>query len=90
MFGALLNAVEKEDLSMKEDILMKESMDDICEALEKEILESNASGEEKQAMLGRLRKLCSTETNIMLVGATDCGKVPQSTRCLPVTNRMSM
>lgn len=57
-----------------ENILVKESMDDICEALEEEILKSGAAQEEKQSMLARLRKLCSTETNIMLVGATGCGK----------------
>ena len=70
MFGGLINAAEKED----KDILMKESMDDICEALEKEILKSDAADEVKQDMLIRLRKLCGTETNIMLVGATGCGK----------------
>ena len=53
---------------------VKESMDDICEVLEEEILKSEASDEAKQAMLARLRKLCSTKTNIMLVGATGCGK----------------
>lgn len=53
---------------------VKESMDDLCEALEGEILKSDASDEEKRAMLARLRKLCSTQTNIMLVGATGCGK----------------
>lgn len=58
----------------KENFIMKESMDDICEALEEEILKSDAGQEEKQAMLARLRKLCNTETNIMLVGATGCGK----------------
>ena len=58
----------------KENIFMKESMDDICEALEEEILKSDADQQEKQAMLARLRKLCNTETNIMLVGATGCGK----------------
>ena len=70
MFGGLINAAERED----KDILMKESMDDICEALEKEILKSDAADEVKQDMLIRLRKLCGTETNIMLVGATGCGK----------------
>ncbi|MCM1123524.1 MAG: 50S ribosome-binding GTPase [Eubacterium sp.] len=70
MIGAISGAVKKEN----GDILMKESMDEICEALEKEILRSDASEEEKQTMLARLRKLCSTETNIMLVGATGCGK----------------
>ncbi len=58
----------------KEDIFVKESMEDICEALEGEILKSSAPEAEKQVMLARLRKLCSTETNIMLVGATGCGK----------------
>ncbi len=65
--------LSEEELS-EERTLVKESMDDICEALEKEILKSDAAEEEKQAMLSRLRKLCSTETNIMLVGATGCGK----------------
>ena len=57
-----------------EEAAVKESMDDICEALEKEILKSGADDVEKQALLARLRKLCSTKTNIMLVGATGCGK----------------
>ncbi len=57
-----------------EAILMKESMDDICEVLEEEILKSGISEVDKRTMLARLRKLCSTETNIMLVGATGCGK----------------
>ena len=57
-----------------DNIIVKESMDEICEALEKEILKSDAPAEEKQIMLARLRKLCNTETNIMLVGATGCGK----------------
>lgn len=70
MLVEAMEAIEKE----KKDIFMKESMDDICEALEEEILKSNAAQEEKQAMLARLRKLCSMETNIMLVGATGCGK----------------
>lgn len=57
-----------------EESTVKESMDEICGALEEEILKSDASAEEKQTMLARLRKLCNTETNIMLVGATGCGK----------------
>lgn len=57
-----------------EESTVKESMDEICGALEEEILKSDVSAEEKQAMLARLRKLCNTETNIMLVGATGCGK----------------
>lgn len=57
-----------------EKSIVKESMDEICGALEEEILKSDVSAEEKQVMLARLRKLCNTETNIMLVGATGCGK----------------
>lgn len=53
---------------------VKESMDDLCDVLEEEILKSDASETDKQAMLARLRKLCSAKTNIMLVGATGCGK----------------
>lgn len=62
---------EKEEM---DDTIIQESMDDICEALEAEILKSDATAGEKQGMLTRLRKLCNTETNIMLVGATGCGK----------------
>lgn len=57
-----------------EESTVKESMDEICGALEEEILKSDVPAEEKQIMLARLRKLCYTETNIMLVGATGCGK----------------
>lgn len=53
---------------------IKENMDSICEVLEEEILKSDASDEEKKAMLKRLRTFCNTETNIMLVGGTGCGK----------------
>ncbi len=74
MFSEISELLQRELSEEKENILVKESMDDICEALEKEILKSDAAEEEKQAMLSRLRKLCSTETNIMLVGATGCGK----------------
>lgn len=64
----------KETNEEVDNIIVKESMDEICGALEEEILKSDASAEEKQIMLARLRKLCNTETNIMLVGATGCGK----------------
>lgn len=53
---------------------IKENMDDLCDILEEEILKSKASEDEKKNLLKRLRKFCSTETNIMLVGATGCGK----------------
>jgi len=76
MVPDFLRRTDEEDRFFEEDghNIMKESMDDICEALEAEILKSDAPEAEKQAMLARLRKLCSTETNIMLVGATGCGK----------------
>ena len=53
---------------------IKDNMDDLCDILEDEILKSRSSEEEKKALLKRLRKFCNTETNIMLVGATGCGK----------------
>ena len=42
--------------------------------LEKEILSSDSDMESKQEMLKKLRKFCNSQTNIMLVGATGCGK----------------
>lgn len=53
---------------------IKDNMDDLCDILEEEILKSKASDEEKKELLKRLRNFCNTETNIMLVGATGCGK----------------
>lgn len=53
---------------------MKENMDDLCDILEAEILKSKCTEEDKQALLKRLRTFCNTETNIMPVGATGCGK----------------
>lgn len=53
---------------------IKENMDDLCDILESEILQSKSSEEEKKILLKRLRTFCNTETNIMLVGATGCGK----------------
>lgn len=53
---------------------IKDNMDDLCDILEEEILKSKAPEEEKKGLLKRLRKFCNTETNIMLVGATGCGK----------------
>ena len=53
---------------------IKENMDDLCDILEEEILKSKSSEDEKKDLLKRLRKFCNTETNIMLVGATGCGK----------------
>lgn len=53
---------------------IKDNMDDLCDILEDEILQSRAGEEEKKVLLKRLRTFCNTETNIMLVGATGCGK----------------
>lgn len=53
---------------------IKDNMDDLRDILEDEILKSKGSEEEKKALLKRLRTFCNTETNIMLVGATGCGK----------------
>lgn len=56
------------------DKSIKENMDDICEALEEEIVKSDADDNEKKEMLKKLRKFSNSQTNIMLVGATGCGK----------------
>ena len=56
------------------DKTIKENMDDICEALESEILKNEAGEEEKKEMLKKLRKFTNSQTNIMLVGATGSGK----------------
>ena len=53
---------------------VKDNMDDLCDILENEIINGKSSEEEKRQMLKRLRTFCNTETNIMLVGATGCGK----------------
>ena len=53
---------------------IKDNMDDLCDILEDEILKSKSSDDEKKELLKRLRTFCNTETNIMLVGATGCGK----------------
>lgn len=80
----LADLLKKFDSSM-DDVLknaesgestIKDNMDDLCEILEDEILKSKSSEEEKKALLKRLRNFCNTETNIMLVGATGCGKSP--------------
>ncbi len=53
---------------------IKESMEEICEILEEEIIKSESDEESKAVMLKKLRKFCNTKTNIMLVGATGSGK----------------
>lgn len=70
-FDELANALKDDNVMVGE---IKESMDDLCEALEDEILGCDLSDEIKKKMLGKLRKFTTTETNIMLVGATGAGK----------------
>ena len=53
---------------------IKDNMDDLYDILKEEILKSKSSEEEKESLLKRLTLFCNTETNIMLVGATGCGK----------------
>lgn len=72
IYGNGLGDILKANASCKGSI--KENMDDLCEILEDEILKSSTSDEEKKELLKRLRKFSNTQTNIMLVGATGCGK----------------
>lgn len=53
---------------------IRDNMEDLRDILEDEILKSKGTAEEKKELLKRLRSFCDTETNIMLVGATGCGK----------------
>lgn len=53
---------------------IRDNMEDLRDILEEEIVNNKGSNEEKKALLKRLRTFCNTETNIMLVGATGCGK----------------
>lgn len=49
-------------------------MNFICDILEDEILKSNVTDEQKKELLKKLRTFYNEQTNIMLVGATGCGK----------------
>lgn len=71
-----MNLLMEDELSNAEagEGTIRDNMDDLQDILEDEILKSKASDEEKKALLKRLRTFCNTETNIMLVGATGCGK----------------
>ena len=53
---------------------MYEKMNNLCDALEDEIISSDMSDEDKKEMLVKLRKFTTTKTNIMLVGSTGAGK----------------
>jgi hypothetical protein len=69
VFADALNRVEN-----NKDNTIKESMDDIRAVLEEEIQKSCTEEESKEDMLERLKQFCETKANIMLVGATGCGK----------------
>lgn len=71
-----MNLTAEDDLNEAEagEGTIKDNMDDLCDILEEEILKSKSTEEEKKVLLKRLRTFCNTETNIMLVGATGCGK----------------
>lgn len=71
-----MNLTAEDDLNEAEagEGTIKDNMDDLCDILEEEILKSKSTEEEKKVLLKRLRAFCNTETNIMLVGATGCGK----------------
>ncbi|MCH5249593.1 MAG: 50S ribosome-binding GTPase [Lachnospiraceae bacterium] len=70
----VLDKILRNAVSEKNDKSIKENMDDICGLLESEIINSDSDDDTKKEMLKKLRKFCSTQTNIMLVGATGCGK----------------
>ena len=72
LFKNLEEFAERLEKSENENITIKENMDALCDVLEEEILKSDVDEENKKIMLKRLRILCNTETNIMLVGATGC------------------
>lgn len=75
MTGNFFESMKKVmDGQAEENKSIKENMDDICEALESEIINGDYGADEKKEMLKKLRKFCETKTNIMLVGATGCGK----------------
>ena len=58
----------------KENRSINENIDILCDVLEEEIIKSDTDESSKKVMLKNLRTLYNTETNIMLVGATGCGK----------------
>ncbi len=55
-------------------MLIYRNIDILCDVLEEEIIKSDTDESSKKVMLKNLRTLYNTETNIMLVGATGCGK----------------
>lgn len=75
MFGkkmnSMLDALKRTEAEAQ---TIKENMDDLYDILENEIKNSKFSDSEKQTLKKRLDEFCNTETNIMVVGATGCGK----------------
>lgn len=75
LFEGLENILEEAGVSADcENGAIKDNMDAICEMLESEIIKGDSDEETKKDLLKKLRKFCNTQTNIMLVGATGCGK----------------
>lgn len=70
-FDALVeNMVEQKDGKS-----IKENMDAICESIQHAIEEQDTFDEKKKKkLLKKLERFCNAQTNIMLVGATGCGK----------------
>lgn len=52
----------------------RENMDQIRYMIEKEIMTVSDEDEDKKKLLKKLQDFCNAKTNIMLVGATGCGK----------------
>ena len=73
LFGSIHGFLEEAAVT-ENDKSIKENMDDICETLEEEIIKSDMDNDTKKDLLKKLRKFGATKTNIMLVGATGCGK----------------
>ena len=63
---------EKKERGRKGDA--QASIDRICEQVEEQLLAENVDVSEQEAILKNIRRFCDTQTNIMLVGATGCGK----------------
>ena len=53
---------------------IRENMDHLRDVLEKEILAGEDGNADRQELLRKLQVFCSTKTNLLLVGATGCGK----------------
>lgn len=75
-FEKVKNAQNSQGMNEKQENsnTIKESMDEIRAALEAEITNGDYDDEKREKMLEKVNMLCNSKTNIMLVGATGCGK----------------